>query len=71
MVYVIVVVDLEEDGGEYKPTVFGGYTDRALALELVSVFPERYDVSVVPLRGLTEELDNPWGAYWRGDSPDD
>lgn len=57
--------------GMYGVKVFGPYDTQKEASNKLRMFPGNYNLSVEPLHSLSEELDNPAGSLWWGDSPDE
>lgn len=66
--------------GLWGVAAFGPYETQSQASEALRTFHQEktyagrdseYNLSVVRMRSLSEELDNPAGALWYGDSPDE
>jgi hypothetical protein len=55
----------------YGVIVFGPYPDVKAASAALRTFPSgEFNLKVAPLKSLSEQLDNPYGALWAGDSPE-
>lgn len=63
MKYVIVV----QDGA----WACGPFEDKFEAQHKALGFPETAAAQVCQLHSLSEELDNPYAAWWRGNAPDE
>lgn len=82
MKYVLIVQSLEEARKDAPPFIpnpleglygckaFGPYISQKDASDALRKFPaHEWNISVVPLRSLSEELENPYAAIFYGDSP--
>lgn len=56
--------------GLYGVKVYGPYDSQKEASDKLKMFPDRqFNLSVVPMHSLSEQLDNPYADIFYGDSP--
>lgn len=86
MNYVLIVRNMDLARGDAEPfipdnfllkglygiRVFGPYDSQREASKALRSFPlvEDWQLSVLPLNSLSEDLDNPYAALMMGDSPE-